>query len=29
VVHTIARITPTLRFKITLAEIMPGGRIGF
>jgi hypothetical protein len=29
VVHTIARITPTLQFKITLAEIMPGGRIGF
>jgi hypothetical protein len=29
VVHTIARITPTLRFKITLAEIMPGGTIGF
>jgi hypothetical protein len=28
VVHTIARITPTLRFRITLAEIMPGGTIG-
>jgi hypothetical protein len=29
VVHTIARITPTLRFAITLAEIMPGGTIGY
>jgi hypothetical protein len=29
VVHTIARITPTLRFAITLAEIMPGGTLGF
>lgn len=29
VVHTIARIQPTLRFAITLAEIMPGGTLGF
>jgi hypothetical protein len=29
VVHTIARITPTLRFAITLAEIMPGGTLGY
>jgi hypothetical protein len=29
VVHSIARITPTLRFRITLAEIMTGGTIGF
>jgi hypothetical protein len=29
VVHTIARIQPTLNFAITLAEIMPGGTIGY
>jgi hypothetical protein len=29
VVHTIARITPTLRFAITLADIMPGGTLGY
>jgi hypothetical protein len=29
VVHTIARIQPTLRFSITLAEILPGGTIGY
>jgi hypothetical protein len=29
VVHTIARIRPTLRFAITLAEIMPGGTLGY
>lgn len=29
VVHTIARIQPTLKFAITLAEIMPGGTIGY
>jgi hypothetical protein len=29
VVHTIARILPTLRFAITLAEILPGGTVGY
>lgn len=29
VVHMIARIQPTLRFAITLAEILPGGTLGY
>jgi hypothetical protein len=29
VVHTIARIQPTLNFAITLAEVLPGGTIGY
>jgi hypothetical protein len=29
VVHSIARIQPTLRFAITLAEILPGGTLGY
>lgn len=29
VVHLIARMLPTLRFAITLAEIMPGGTLGY
>ena len=29
VVHTIARLTPTLNFDITLAEVLPGGTLGY
>ena len=29
VVHTIARLTPSLRFAVTLAEILPGGTLGY
>jgi hypothetical protein len=29
VVHTIARLTPTLKFAVTLAEILPGGTLGY
>jgi hypothetical protein len=29
VVHTIARLQPTLKFKMTLAEILPGGTVGY
>ena len=29
VVHTIARVQPTLRFAITLAEVLPGGTLGY
>jgi hypothetical protein len=29
VVHLIARVQPTLKFAITLAEIMPGGTLGY
>lgn len=29
VVHTVARMQPTLRFVITLAEILPGGTLGY
>jgi hypothetical protein len=29
VVHSIARLTPTLKFAVTLAEILPGGTLGY